>query len=123
MVKISEMRARWEEAGKEAEFDRRLGLMADVVMRQTTLTREAAELALEKNKFSIEKAIMSQTESVPQEAKPSKSLNQNLFTEFRSFLDDAAQNHASRVEQQRTQARRLPPSKSQKPAASSESST
>lgn len=119
MVKISEMRAKWEKAGKETEFDRRLGLMADVVMRQTTLSREAAELALEKNKFSIEKAILSQTEVIDEEAKPVKSLNQSLFTEFRSFLDDAAQTHASRVEQ----ARRQPPSKSQKPAASSESST
>lgn len=123
MVKISEMRAKWSQAGKEAEFDRRLGLMADVVMRQTTLTREAAELALEKNKFSVEKAILSQTAVVSREAKPSKSLNQNLFSEFRSFLDDAAQSHANRVEQQRALARRLPQPKSQKPAASSASST
>tara|TARA_Y100000816_G_C25910851_1_gene475042 strand:+ start:381 stop:746 length:366 start_codon:yes stop_codon:yes gene_type:complete len=121
MSKISEMRVKWEEAGKEEEFDRRLGLMADVVMRQTTFTREEAVLALEKNKFSIEKAILSQSDTVELKVKPTKSLNQNLFSEFRSFLDDAARTHSSRVERQRAQARQQTSSKHQKPAASSES--
>ena len=123
MPLIADLRSKWEEAGKEKEFDRRLDLMADVVTRQTTLTKEQAILALEENKFSIENAILSQANQTTEKEESKKSLNQTLFSEFRSFLDDAAQAHASRVEQQRRPLPRDASAKPQKPAASSESST
>ena len=97
MSKIQEMRLKWEEAGKGEEFDRRLGLMADVVIRHSILNRAEAIRALEDNELSIERAILSVNEQPQQVKSKPKSLNQQLFTEFRSFLDDAAQKHAART--------------------------
>ena len=95
MPKIQKMRLKWEEAGKGDEFDRRLGLMADVVTRHSTLTKDEAVIALEANDLSIERAILSINKPTHQVKSKPKSLNQQLFAEFRSFLDDAAQKHAA----------------------------
>lgn len=118
MSKIQERRQKWDEAGKGGEFDRRLGLMADVVVRHSTLDKEEAIKALEDNELSIERAILSVNDAPePVPSKP-KSLNQQLFSEFRSFLDDAAQKHAARTCNNRV---RVDESKSQTPDSSSES--
>lgn len=97
MSKIQTLRLKWKEAGKAEEFDRRLGLMADVVIRHSTLNKAEAIRALEDNELSIERAILSVNQPPQQVKSKPKSLNQQLFTEFRSFLDDAAHKHAART--------------------------
>ena len=100
MPTIRELREKWEKANAEKEFDRRLGLMTDVVMRQSTVTEKAARQLLEDTNFNVEDAVM-RANGVAEQEPVKRTLTQNLFSEFRTFLDEAATNHARRIEHQR----------------------
>lgn len=120
MTRVAELRAKWAEAGEEKEFDARFTKMAEVVMRQTNFSLEQAKCALEASNFSIERAILSFHDgpNPKRDEKPKRSLNQTLFAEFRTFLDQASNAHSQRIERSRTK-----PHSSRMPCSSTRSSS
>jgi hypothetical protein len=109
MPTVNELRSAWEKVGKEKEFDRRLNLMADVIVRQTDYDRSKAITHLCSNAFSLEKTLLAyngrevtRSEAALQE-QPT-SLNQGLFKEFRRFLDNASSAHRGKVDTLQKQA-------------------
>tara|TARA_Y100000389_G_scaffold205106_1_gene263243 strand:+ start:646 stop:1011 length:366 start_codon:yes stop_codon:yes gene_type:complete len=120
MVTVNELRSAWESAGKEKEFDRRLSLMADVIVRQTDYDRTEATAHLCANGFSLEKTLLSYNgrDVTRAEAKLQEqptSLNQGLFKEFRHFLDNACSNHRHKVDTSQKQVTEKKETTDQKP--------
>ena len=120
MTRVAELRAKWAEAGEEKEFDARFTKMAEVVMRQTNFSLEQAKCALETSNFSIEGAILSfhDEPKSKRDEEPKRSLNQTLFAEFRTFLDQASTAHSRRIERSRAR-----PHSFQRPCSSTQPSS
>ena len=87
--------------GREHHFDTGLARAIDVIVRQTNLSRDMAAKKLENNNMNVLATIYE--EAGPKEAKKDekdeRTLNQRMYAEYRTFLDDASRRHTVEKEE------------------------
>ena len=91
MESYSELRRKWETEGKLPEFEERMTNLQNVVMRQTDYSAEMARSKLEEHDLDVQKIVREYMGLDDKKAEAdTRSTHQKVYSEFRSFLDDAA---------------------------------
>ena len=98
---IEDLRSKYAAQGREHLFEIGLARAIDVIVRQTSLSRELAAEKLENNGMNVLATIYEATGCVgnKKDVKDERTLNQRMYAEYRAFLDDASRTHAAAKEE------------------------
>ena len=93
MNKYNDLKDSYEKNNKQTEFNELIKKEVDIIIRQTEYNSEEALKKLiehDMNKESIIKEFMGIEINTQ---KVSKTVNQKIFDEFRTFLDESSENY------------------------------
>ena len=79
----------YKKQNKEDVFNNKIKELCEIVMRQTNYTNDKALEELKIHNLNVKNVLRSYL-NIPEQSIPKKSTNQEIYSEFRKFLDEAS---------------------------------